>query len=340
MSFFGFGSARLSSVDDFGPKKKARKRNGKNGRNGKKNGRNGRNGNGSAKRAARGFESPGFFSGLKNGGGIGGGIPKSGVQDVGVELPALGEGFNSRIGNIGSGFTESVNPFKIGFTDILTGNGRSGEIIGSGAGGVTSAFGKRKRGRPKGSGKKQKASLGSLGSGIVPRKPPTLTTKGAKRLKAEAVLLTKAGDIEGARAKLSQIKTKSVGGLLKERAGAGLSGIRESIRERRTKGLGTAISFQGEEFGGDELSGQQGPVAERAGGFGTRRSELELEGRIDDEQVGRFRQKIAAEREVEGSVDEAIADEVDDEEDSGMDDEIEEDDDFAFDVEGGEIRRR
>jgi len=339
MSFFGFGSARLSSVDDFAPKKKPRKRNGKNGRNGKKNGRNGRNGNGSAKRAARGFESPGFFGGLESGKGFGG-IPKSEpIQDVGVELPALGEGFNSRIGNIGSGFVENVNPFKIGFTDILTGNGRTGEIIGGGSGSVTSSFGKRKRGRPKGSGKKQK--LAGLGSGLVPRKPATLTTKGAKKLKAEALLLTKAGDIEGARAKLSQIKTKSVGGLLKDKAGAGLSGIRESIRRRKDEGLGTALAFQEQEF--DEIDeGPLGPVAERAGGRrGTRESELGLEGRVDEEQVGRFRQRIAAEREVEGSVDEAISDEVDDEEvDSGMDDEIEEDDDFAFDVEGGEIRRK
>jgi len=330
MSFFGFGSgsARLSNVDDFAPKKKARKRNGKNGRNGKKNGRNGRNGNGSAKRAAEGFESPGFFGGLESGKGFGG-IPKSEpIQDVGVELPALGEGFNSRIGNIGSGFTENVNPFKIGFTDILTGNGRTGEIIGGGAGGVTSGFGKRKRGRPKGSGKKQK--LAGLGSGIVPRKPATLTTKGAKKLKAEALLLTKAGDIEGARAKLSQIKTKSVGGLLKDKAGAGLSGIRESIRDRKTKGLGSAISFQAEEFGGDELSGQQGPVAERAGGFrGTKRAELDLEGRIDEEQVGRFRQRIAAERESESSIDELV------EEENGLDEDLEDvEDSDDFDTQG------
>ncbi len=331
MSFFGFGSgtAKLSSVDDFLPKKKARKRNGKNG---KRNGRNG-NGNGSAKRAARGFESPGFFDGLqqpRNGGGI----PKI-DSDIGVGIPELGEGFNSRIGNIGTGFTESVNPFKIGFTDILTGNGRSGEIISSGAGGVTSSFGKRKRGRPKGSGKKQRG-IASIGSGLVPKKPVTLTTKGAKKLKAEAILLTKAGDLTGAQAKLSQIKSKSVGGLLKQRAGAGLSGIRESIRERRTRGLGTAISFQADEFGGDELSGQQGPVAERAGGFGTRRSELELEGRIDDEQVGRFRQKIAAERESESSIDELV------EEENGLDEDMEdidEDDTIGDDFAGGEISR-
>ncbi len=333
MSFFGFGSARLSSTDDFLPKKKARKRNGKNGKNGKRNG----NGNGSAKRAARGFESPGFFGGLeqpRNGGGI----PKI-DSDIGVGVPELGEGFNSRIGNIGTGFTESVNPFKIGFTDILTGNGRTGEIIGGGSGGVTSSFGKRKRGRPKGSGKKQK--IASIGSGIVPTKPATLTTKGAKKLKAEALLLSKAGDIEGARAKLSQIKTKSVGGLLKERAGAGLGGIKEGIRRRR-EGIGSAIVFQEEEFGGDELSGAQGPVAERIqGGRGTRESELGLEGRVDEEQVGRFRQRIAAEREVEGSVEEAIADEVEDEEeDPGMDEDVENGDDFAFGVEEGEIRRR
>jgi len=335
MSFFGFGSARLSSVDDFAPKKKPRKRNGKNGRNGK---RNGRNGNGSAKRAARGFESPGFFGGLESGKGFGG-IPKSEpIQDVGVELPALGEGFNSRIGNIGSGFTENINPFKVGFGDVLTGNGRTGEIIGGGSGSVTSSFGKRKRGRPKGSGKKQK--LAGLGSGIVPRKPATLTTKGAKKLKAEAVLLTKAGDIEGARAKLSQIKTKSVGGLLKEKAGAGLSGIRESIRDRKTKGLGSAISFQAEEFGGDELSGQQGPVAERDSGFrGTRRAELDLEGRVDEEQVGRFRQRIAAERESESSIDELV------EEENGLDEDMEdvdeeEDSPLGDDFAGGEISRR
>ena len=335
MSFFGFGSARLSSVDDFAPKKKPRKRNGKNGRNGK---RNGRNGNGSAKRAARGFESPGFFGGLESGKGLGG-IPKSEpIQDVGVELPALGEGFNSRIGNIGSGFVENVNPFKIGFTDILTGNGRTGEIIGGGSGAVT-GFGKRKRGRPKGSGKKQK--LAALGSGIVPKKPATITTKGAKKLKAEAILLTKAGDLAGAQAKLSQIKTKSVGGLVKSGFKTRLSGIRESIRERREP-LSSALAFQEEEFEGEGLTGQQGPVAIRASGErGTIQVERELEGRVDEEQVGRFRQRIAAERESESSIDEAISDEVDEDEvDSGMDEEIEEEDDFAFDVEGGEIRRK
>jgi hypothetical protein len=69
--------------------------------------------------------------------------------------------------------------------------------------------------------------------------------------------------------------------------------------------------------------------------------ERELEGRVDEEQVGRFRQRIAAERESESSIDEAISDEVDEDEvDSGMDEELEEDDDFAFDVEGGEIRRK
>jgi len=339
MSFFGFGSARLSSVDDFAPKKKARKKNGKNGRKGK------RNGNGSAKRAARGFESPGFFGGLeqpRNGGGI----PKV-DSDIGVGVPELGEGFNSRIGNIGTGFTESVNPFKIGFTDILTGNGRTGEIIGGGSGGVTSAFGKRKRGRPKGSGKKQK--IAAIGSGIVPKKPATLTTKGAKKLKAEAVLLTKAGDIEGARAKLSQIKTKSVGGLLKQRAGAGVSGIRESIRERTTPGLSSAIAFQEEEF--DELDSlPTGPSATstktesgRFDDLGTPPEEIALERRVDKEQVERFRQGIAAERESEGSVEEAIADEVDDEEEeNGLDEDMDDvkDDGFAFDVEEGEIRRR
>lgn len=135
---------KLFSMDSLMPKQKKRK-NG-NGKNGKK--RNG-NGNGSAKSAARGFEAPGFFGGLQNGGGAPG-IPKTDdrIFDRGLQIPELGEGFNSRFGKVGSGFVENVDTFKVGFSDVLTGNGRSGEIIGSGG-----KIGARGRGRPRGSGK-------------------------------------------------------------------------------------------------------------------------------------------------------------------------------------------
>jgi len=135
-------------MDSFMPKKKRRNGNGKNGKK--------RNGNGSAKSAARGFEAPGFFGGLKNGGGPPpSGIPKTDdrVFDRGLQIPELGEGFNTRFGKVGSGFVESVDTFKVGFSDVLTANGRTGQIIGEGG-----KIGGRGRGRPRGSGKGRKAT--------------------------------------------------------------------------------------------------------------------------------------------------------------------------------------
>ena len=245
--------SKLFGMDDFLPKKR---RNG-NGRNGKKNGK--RNGRSSAKESARGFEAPGFFGGLS--GRRGNGIPKA---DVGVALPELGEGFNSRFGEVGSGFTERVDTFKIGFSDVLTGNGRTGEIIGGGAGIVTPGIGKRKRGRPKGSGKKQRA----IGSGVVKSKPLVIATSGARQALREG--------------RPTQVKT--VGGLLKE-------GIRESVRRKPKTfestsvalgaGMGSLIEREPEK---EEVSFR--PKAEEENGVSFASPEEGLKNDLEEEEAG------------------------------------------------------
>ena len=118
-SFLGFGERKRSP-----PRRRSKKKNG-----------NGKNGNGNrrknlAKDSVMGFEAPGIFEGLaipkRNG------IPKTDSEDIGgggLPIPELGQDFNTRFGQIGSGFVEKVDPFKIGFGDVLTGNGRTGEII-------------------------------------------------------------------------------------------------------------------------------------------------------------------------------------------------------------------
>jgi len=113
-------------------------------------------------RGAEGFEAPGFFGGLQGLGGIGDFGIETGIQE-GLPIQELGAEYNTRFGNIGTGFTEAVNPYQIGFTDILTGNGRTGEIIEESSGYVT---GRRGRGRPKGSTKRSvaDASVSSVGS--------------------------------------------------------------------------------------------------------------------------------------------------------------------------------
>lgn len=80
-----------------------------------------------------------FFSGIQNGD-----LRRS--AGVGVKLPELGEGFNSRFGQIGSGFVERVDPDKFGFSG---GVGRSGGLGG--------------RGRKEGS---LLSGIGSIGSNI------------------------------------------------------------------------------------------------------------------------------------------------------------------------------
>ena len=102
----------------------------------------------SAKAAAKGFESPGFFGGLQ--------VPRSSIpkvdRDEGLKIPPLGEEFNTRFGKVGSGLVENVDTFKVGFKDVLTGNGRTGEIIGSGA--KLKASSGRGRGRPRKAGRR------------------------------------------------------------------------------------------------------------------------------------------------------------------------------------------
>lgn len=296
MSFFGGRSPRLSTVDDFLPRKK--KRNG----NGKRNGK-GRNGKGSAKEAAMGFESPGFFEGFSKP--QNGGIPKADLgQSVGVSIPELGEGFNTRIGNIGTGFTEQVNPFKIGFEDILTGNGRTGEIIRGGAGGVTPALGKRKRGRPKGSGKKQKA----IGSARATSKPLEFDTKGAAELR-------KSG-------KFSQIKTKSVGGLLAEGARRKAGALRDRLSSD-SEFTSTSISL-GEGEGRAESVVQEGEgvsFRERAeeGGVTFASPEEGLKNDLEDE-------------------DEGLDEDMDDVEDNDIDFEVTDDDEIRRKPKGGFVQ--
>lgn len=108
--------------------------------NGKK--RNG-NGNGSrrasAKDAAMGFEAPEFFGGLRaesqrpqSDGTFDDGMMKATpVQEgLGIQIPELGQDFNTRFGKIGSGFIENVNVSNVGF-------GGSGQIGGSGTKGLS-----------------------------------------------------------------------------------------------------------------------------------------------------------------------------------------------------------
>lgn len=101
-----------------------------------------------AKEGARGFESPGFFSGLMVEKPRNAVKPVSSNIDQGLPIPELGREFNTRIGNIGTGFTESVDPYSIGFRDILTGNNRTGEIITASSGRIGRGA-KRGRGRPR-----------------------------------------------------------------------------------------------------------------------------------------------------------------------------------------------
>lgn len=92
------------------------------------------------------FEAPGFFGGLTELGGTGDIGIETGINE-GLPIQELGAEYNTRFGSIGTGFTEAVDPYQIGFKDILTGNGRTGEIIEESSGFV----GKRGRGRPRGS---------------------------------------------------------------------------------------------------------------------------------------------------------------------------------------------
>ncbi len=256
-----------------------------------------------AKDAASGFESPGIFEGLKqprserngerNGQRNGGGLP----------IPELGTDFNDRFGQIGTGFVERVDPFKIGFSDVLTGNGRTGEIIGSGSGFVS---GTRGRGRPKGSGKVGRPKGSTKLRGPV--------GKGLEIDSSEVKELRKAGKLKGT-------KSRSVGSLLKESAVGGIGSVREKFR-------------------GDPIRASRSIDADTGGevGFGTSRDALERETDVDREQVDRFRVGLAVEQEVETEKESLLEDE---EEDSGMDEDIENGgDDFGFEVKEGQIRRR
>jgi len=204
-SFLGFGQKRSP------PKRRSKSKK-----------RNGRNGNGSrrrnlAKESAMGFEAPGIFEGLRS--------PRNGG---GLPIPELGTDFNSRFGQVGSGFVERVDPFKIGFSDVLTGNGRTGEIIGSGSGFVS---GKRGRGRPRGSGKVGRP-------------------KGSKKLRGPSgkPLEFESGEVKELRraGKLKGTRTRSVGSLLSESAREGVGTIRKRFRgdpiraERQEGGFGTS----------------------------------------------------------------------------------------------------
>lgn len=280
-----------------------------------------------AKDAASGFESPGIFEGLKrNGGGL------SERNDAGLErverngglpVPQLGEDFNTRFGQIGTGFVERVDPFKIGFSDILTGNGRTGEIIKSRSGleGESfDAFSKRKRGRPKGSGKvgrpkgSTKKSSGGLefdSSELKKTVSSLAKEEGVSKKTARQILKERGG-----------IGTGSVGSMLRESTSEGVGSIRERFRSR--PGRSEASAFQREEFDDDEGVG----------------GSLEREGDVDREQVDRFRVGLAVEQEVESEKEELLDDVEED--DPGMDEDMENggDSNFKFEVKEGEIRRR
>lgn len=89
------------------------------------------------------FRTDDFFGGFMAEGGGQGIKAEVPPIDQGLPIPELGAEYNTRFSKIGTGFTEAVNPYDIGFKDIITGNGRTGEII---TGGTEP---KRGRGRPR-----------------------------------------------------------------------------------------------------------------------------------------------------------------------------------------------
>jgi len=153
----------------------------------KKNGKNGKNGKGNGEMEVYNkkcfgdecFDPSGFFGGFSPPKSKEGIPQKADVNlNIGLEIPELGAEFNTRIGKIGTGFTEAVDPYNVGFKDILTGNGRTGEIIGYG-GGYVGGGAKRGRGRPRKERSLEK-NIGSYRVGKIAKpkgKPMEIKTK-------------------------------------------------------------------------------------------------------------------------------------------------------------------
>lgn len=94
----------------------------------------------SAKDAATGFEAPDFFGGLRRNGNGSRARDETfdnkmmqqqpAQQGLGIQIPELGQDFNTRFGRIGSGFVESVDPFGVGFSSKGIGGGRDSGVRG------------------------------------------------------------------------------------------------------------------------------------------------------------------------------------------------------------------
>lgn len=270
---------RLFSVDDFAPRRKNGKR---------KNGKNG------ARRERSQFAAPGFFGGLRGVGDVG--VATRGGIGEGLQVPELGEGFNTRFGKIGTGFVENVNTFKVGFQDVTTGNGRTGEIIGRGFGRAPSTRG---RGRPR----KRKSAVSSLLSGG--RK------KGGKGIKiGKAVIGGKEGKtvaqlIGGKVIEKTDTKFREGVGKLKRRAEGIPEGFeRETIELGAGEGRGRIVTQEGEGISFRETPEEGG---------------VTFAGRAEEDEVE------AIEDAVNGDTGEGVGEPLVDEEEEILDEDLEED---------------
>ena len=247
---------RLFSMDSFMAKPKKR-RNG-NGRNGKSKKRNGNgNGRGSARSAALGFEAPGFFKGLETGNNIPRIGESQGREVQGLQIPELGEGFNSRFGKIGTGFIEQTNTFKVGFSDVLTANGRTGQILGEGG-----KIGSRGRGRPRGSGKGRKAtaskttvdsskkSVGAILGGAASKG----IKGGISRIRARA----SRGEEVVATSQFSQDEIQAEKGVDKANVAQLQAGLQKEIEEQDMDMTEEEVEEEDEEVLDKEMSNEEG----------------------------------------------------------------------------------
>lgn len=222
------------------------------------------------------FEAPGFFGGLTELGGSGDIGIETGINE-GLPIQELGAEFNTRFGSIGTGFTEAVDPYQIGFKDILTGNGRTGEIIEESSGFV----GKRGRGRPRGS-TRSVASYSPVGSLLSEGRGGG---RGGKSKKSKGVKFGKAiiGGEEGESVSSKYIEPgiKKAGRKVKEKL-FGKKGMYYSSRENR---FDTPKKYQTSGYSEEDIeAGREDEIETRA----------ILRERIRDEQEQRLHDREEA----------------------------------------------
>lgn len=225
------------------------------------------------------FEAPGFFGGLTELGGAGDIGIETGINE-GLPIQELGAEYNTRFGNIGTGFTEAVDPYQIGFKDILTGNGRTGEIISESTGYVSGT--RRGRGRPKGSTKG-----GRVGAGVSSVGSLLSEGRGKGKGKSKGVKFGKAiiGGEEGESVSSKYIEPgiKKTGGKIKEKL-FGKKGTYYSSRENR---YDTPKQYQTSGYSEEDIeAGRQDEIDTRA----------VLRERIRDEQEQKLHDREEAER--------------------------------------------